>query len=156
MNELTDGLKYCNDALALRESIEDDFLVLGEHLYNIKEHNLFEPQWSSFIEFCFELRMSQNNINKLMQIYKTFILEYGFERKQITTAGVSLLSDVLPAIENKKDATKWLAKASLLTRQDLRKELIEHKTGIDMRKCKHKDTYTVEICRTCGERKQII
>jgi hypothetical protein len=151
----TDNLKYCNDALALREDIEVNFLLLGEYLYNIKEHRLYEPQWSDWIEYCFETRISQNNINKLIQIHKTFILEYGFERKQIATAGVSLLSDVLPAIQNKKDATEWLKKATLLTRQDLRKELTEHRTGIDMAKCKHKDTYTIEICRTCGQRHEV-
>lgn len=156
MNHLpADNLKYCNDALALRESIENDFLVLGEYLYNIREHNLFEPQWSSFVEFCFELRMSQSNINRLIQIHERFVLEYGFKREEITRAGASLLSDIMPAISTRKQAVKWLEKATLLTRQDLRKELTEFKTGIQMKDCKHKDTYTVEICRNCGERKQI-
>ncbi len=150
----TDNLEYCNNALNLRESIENDFLVLGEHLYNIREHNLFEPQWSSFVEFCFELRMSQSNINRLIQIHEKFILEYGFQRKEITRAGASLLSDILPAITSKQEATEWLEKATLLTRSDLRKELTEFKTGIQMKHCKHKDTYLVEICRKCGERKQ--
>ena len=153
--EPTENLKYCNDAIALKEKIEDDFLTLGEYLHNIKEHSLFEPQWSSFIEFCFELKMSQNTINKLIQIYKVFVLDYGIGRNQITNAGVSLVTDILPVINTKKDALKWLGKASLLTRQDLRRELIEHKTGVDMTKCKHEDTYVVEICRDCGERKQI-
>lgn len=155
MNLPTDNLKYCEEALALRESIEDDFLLLGESLYNIREHNLFEPQWSSFVEFCFELRMTQASINRLIQIHKVFVLDYELPRKEITHAGVSNLFDVLSSIQNKKDAQKWLAKATLLTRQDLRKELTEHKTGIDMRKCKHKNTYVVEICKDCGERKQI-
>ena len=156
MNLPTDNLKYCNDALSLRESIENDFLSLGEYLYNIKEHNLFEPQWSSFVEFCFELRMSQSSINKLIQLHKTFILDYQLPKAEITRAGASNLFDVLSSINNKKDAQKWLTKATLLTRQDLRKELTEHKTGIDMRNCKHKDTYHIEVCRDCGERKQII
>lgn len=149
-----ENLKYCNDALALRESIETDFLTLGEYLHNIKEHNLFEPQWSSFLEFCFELRMSQNNINKLIQIHKTFVLDYKLERKQIANAGVSLLTDILPAIQNKKDAVKWLDKATLLTRNDLRKELLECKTGVSMTKCRHKNSYLISICRDCGQRTQ--
>src|SRR3990167_4559410 len=127
----TDNLKYCNDALTLRESIENDFLVLAEHLHNIKEHHLYEPQWSSFVEFCFELRMSQGSIDRLIQVHKTFILQYNLPRQEITHAGVGNLFEVLSSIHTKKDAQKWLTKATTLTRQDLRKELTEHKTGID-------------------------
>lgn len=151
----TDNLKYCQDAIEMKKNIEGGFVDLGEYLYNIKEHNLYEPQWSSFLEFCYELRMSQNVINKLIQVYKMFILDYGLKKEELTTAGVSLIYDVLPAIRSKKDAQHWLAQASLLTRSDLRKELTEHKTGVPMAKCKHKDTYHIEICRDCGDRKQI-
>lgn len=153
MNTLpTDNLKYCQDALALRTTIEDDFLLFGEYLYNIKEHRLYEPQWSSFLEYSFELKMSQNTINKLIQIHKVFVLEYGFTRDRIKTAGVSLLSDVLPAINSKKEAQEWLEKAELLTRQDLRRELVEHRTGISMAKCRHKDYYLLKICCDCHVR----
>lgn len=151
----TENLKYCEETLELKANIEGGFLALAEHLYNIKEHSLFEPQWSSFLEFCDELRMSQNNINKLIQIHQTFVLDYAIDKDKIKTAGGwSALQEILPMVSNKKQALKWLESASLLSRSDLRKNIIEEKTGIDMRHCRHKDTYTVKICRTCGVKVQ--
>lgn len=149
-----ENLKYCNETLELKATIEGGFLTLAEHLYNIKTHNLFEPQWSSFLEFCDELRMSQNNINKLIQIHEKFVLEYGIDKEQIKTAGGwSTLQEILPMVSSKKLAVKWLESASLLSRADLRKNIIEEKTGIDMRNCFcDTDYYIIKICRKCGKR----
>lgn len=147
---------YCNQALKLKQDIEANFLVLAEYLYNIKEHNLFAPQWESFVEFCFELKMSSNMVNKLIQIHKTLILGYGMQPNEILTAGGwSVIQEVLPVISSKKDAVKWLESARTLTRQDLRKTLHETKTGIDMNTCKHKNTYMIKVCRDCGDRCQV-
>ncbi len=154
INLPVENIKYCNDALALRNKIEDDFLLFGEYLYNIREHRLYEPQWSSFVEFCFELRMTQSSINRLIQLHKVFVLDYGLSKKSITHAGVSNLFDVMAVIKNKEDAKEWLAKAEILTRGDLRRELMEHKTGVDIAKCRHKDYYLLKICRGCGDRMQ--
>lgn len=152
----TDNLQYCQDALALKKNIEVDFLSLGEYLYNIKEHNLFDPQWGSFLEFCDELKMSQNTVNKLIQIHETFILGYGFSVDQISTVGGwGALQEILPMVKSKKDAVRWLKEASLLTSSDLRKNIREEKTGVDMARCRHKDSYIIRICRTCGDRMQL-
>jgi len=151
----TDNLKYCNEAIELKQNIERDFLSLGEYLYNIKEHNLFEPQWSSFLEFCDELKMTPSNAYRLIKIFKVFVLDYNIEKKLISDASVSSLMEIVPIIQTKKEALGWLKKSTLLTRQDLRKELTEHKNGVDMIKCLHKNVYQIEICRDCGERHQI-
>ena len=153
MNKELQNLDYCNQTLKLKKDIEGSFVTLGEYLYEIKERQLYEPQWSSFEEFCFELKMSSNMVNKLMQIYKTFVLGYGFTQDQISNAGGwSVISEVLPVIDSKKSAIKWLASCATLTRSDLRKELTELKTGIPQMQCKHENTYLLRICRNCGER----
>lgn len=150
-------LSYCNKALEIKNDLECRFILLGEYLYNIKEHSLFEPQWSSFQEFCMELKMSTNTINKLMQVYKVFVLNYNIPMDTLATAGgFSLIADTLPAIHSREDAMEWLGKTTVLTREDMRKELKEKKTGILMSECKHSNTYTVTVCRDCGETKQIL
>ncbi len=148
-------LGYCEKALELKQEIEGHFLLLGEYLHQIKENRLYEPQWTSFEEFVFEMKMSTNTANKLIQVHKTFILSYGFTSNEIKNAGgFSLLVDVLPMVTSRKSAEKWLLSASTLTRSDLRKEITEAKTGIQMKDCEHAETYTVTICKHCGERIQ--
>lgn len=150
-------LGYCEKALELKKDIEENFLLLGEYLYNIKEHQMYTPQWSSFDEYIDELKMSTSNVNRLIQIHKTFVLDYGFSSQEIITAGgSSSLGDILPVITSRKTAEKWMTLSGTLTRKDLRNELIEAKTGVLQTSCGHKNTYTVEICRDCGERKQIV
>ena len=155
MNEI-ENLGYCNKALNLKKDIEGYFLTLGEYLYNIKEYNLFEPQWSSWIEFTYELKMSSSNINTLINIYKTLILGYGLKNEMIATAGgYSLVAEILPMATSKKDAEKWLEIVNTSTRSDLRKTIKELKSGIIMSECEHKETYQISICKTCGERWEI-
>lgn len=150
--QLDKHLKYCNDAIDLKNRLETDFLVLGELLYEIREKSLWEPNWQSWEEFSWELKMSANTINKLIQIYKTLILGYGFTKEQIANAGGwTLVAEVLPRIASKKDALKWLHNAQTLTRADLRKTIKEEKTGVSMTTCTHQTTRLVEICTGCGE-----
>lgn len=150
--ELTDT-NYCNRAISLKNALERDFMLLAEHLYKIKEYELWRANWGSWIEYTWELKMSATTIKQLIQVYKTFVVDYGITKEQLGTAGgLSHVADTLPVIKNKKDALRWLVKAQTLTRADLRKELTEAKTGIPMASCKHSETYTVEICKHCGER----
>lgn len=148
---------YCEKAITLKESIEGNFLELGEYLYNIKENQLYSPSWNSFAEFCWELKMSSNMVNKFIQIYKTFVLGYSFSKDQLVTAGGwTVLQEILPMVTSRKEALHWLSEASTLRRGDLRKSIMESKTGVEMSECEHKRTYTVEICKNCGEKRQII
>ncbi len=149
------NLVYCNKALALKKDIEGHFMLLSEYLYRIKEFRLYEPQWSSWLEFVYEMKISPNMANKLVQIYKTFILGYGFNPDDIATVGGwSSVQEILPVITSKEDAYKWLDEAKNLTVSDLRKSVKEAKTGINMSSCSHKNSYLVRVCKDCGERHQ--
>lgn len=145
------NLIYCNDALQLKTSLEQGFIRLGEYLYTIKNERLYEANWASWEEYSLELKMSQNSINKLIQIYARFILSYGIpEEKVVEAGGWSVIAELLPVIETAEQAEEWLDKAKELTREDLRKEITEKKSGIPMQSCKHLDTYTITVCRGCG------
>lgn len=143
--------KYCTDAIALKNRIESDFMTLAASLYKIKQEELYRPSWTSWEEYREELKMSENSVNKLIQMHDTLILKYKIPAEKIVNAGgPSVISDLLPVIKTKEEAEDWLAKASVLTRKDLRDEIQESKTGLPMKDCKHKNTYTIVVCRDCG------
>lgn len=145
---------YCNSALKLKNDLETGFIVLGEYLHNIYVNNLWQASYSSWEEYTWELKMSSNHINKLMQIYRTLVLSYGLKAEHIITAGGwSVVADLLPMIGSKKDALKWLNKAQLLTRSDLRKEMKEAKTGVLIGSCSHDKWTEVTLCQceNCGD-----
>lgn len=149
-------IQICNEAINLKKEIERSFIELGKRLLEIKNNGLYEGQWQSWSEYCAELKLSENTTNKLIQIYQTFVLDYKFTPERISDAGGwSVIADLLPAIETKADAEEWLNKAAVLTREDLRKELTEKKTGIQMKDCPHKETYMVEICKCCGNKTEV-
>lgn len=142
---------YCQKAISFKKDLEKGFLVLAEHLYEIKEKELWRASWASWLEFTWELKMSQNTIFKLLQIYKKLVLDYGLKMEFVVTAGGwSVVADLLPVMQDKKSAMKWLLKAQDLTRSDLRKELKEEQAGIPSGQCQHKIVKLVEICDGCG------
>lgn len=147
------NLEFCNNAIALKKNLEKSFINLGQYLHEIKEKSLWEANWSSWDEYCLELKMSRNSINKLIQIYSTFVLDYNIGPEKIATAGGwTVVSELLPVIETREQAIEWIHKAQELTREDLRKEVTEAKSGVQQSACKHKNTYTIVVCRACGIR----
>lgn len=157
MGDAIPNINYCNQALQFEKSLSTQFLTLGEYLFNIRENNLFSPQWESFNEFCMEFRsLSQASISKLANIYKKFVLDYGIPtEKLVATGGWASLAEIIPLIQDQESAEEWIEKATVLSRDDLRKEITEKKTGKDMSQCEHENNYTVRICRECHDREKI-
>lgn len=152
MTKLQD-LKYCNDTLQLKFTIESSFLSLGERLMKIRDERLFEPQWETFGTYVSELKMSEPSASKLINIYRRFVLEYNIEpQKLLNAGGWSVVAEILPVVKTKAEAVEWIDKMEVLTKEDIRKEILEKKTGITQQNCPHKDTYEIIVCRTCGER----
>lgn len=158
MKEISETKKneYCNGAIKLKIDIERDFIVLGEMLYRIKKEQMFEAGWSSWEEFEMELKLSSATISKIIRIYEIFCLRYSFTAKVLAEAGGwSSIAEVLPVINEdttRKRAEELLDICTTQSRTDVRRTIQEAKTGVDMTKCKHLDTYTLQICRDCGER----
>ena len=146
---------YCQQTLTLKANIEHSFLALGERLKKIRDQRLYEPSWTSFYEYCEEMKMNESTASRLIGIYEKFILEYHFEHQKLLEAGGwSVISECLPVIKSKNDAEEWLHKAKTLSRGDLRKELKEKKTGITETGCRH-DYYMLRVCRKCGEKTRV-
>jgi hypothetical protein len=154
MNELK-NYNYCEETISLKKTIESSFLEMGKRLRDIRDKRLYEPQWTSFPEYLAEMKLSESQASKLINIYNKFVLEYQFTTEEILqTGGWAVLAEVLPVIRDKESATEWLEKAKNLTMQDLRIEVKERKTGKSMDGCKHENTYTITICRDCGNKQR--
>lgn len=148
-----ENLDFCRETIALKSNLERTYLELGRRLFKIREQRLFEPYYDSFNEYCMELKLSHSTVNKLVNIYKKFILEFGFSPMRLMRAGGwTVVAETLPVVRTKADADEFLEKAERLSLADMRRELKEKKLGIDQRKCEHKDIYDLRICRTCGSR----
>lgn len=146
--------EYCKTALSMEADARLLYLKLGERLYNIRQERLYEPAWSDWHEFCMEFRdLSIASISKMIAVYETFILKHGYKPQELAKAGGwSKLYELTVHIKSKKDAEHWLGLAESQPRGALREFLLEAKTGVDIRDCKHKKTYTIEVCEDCGRR----
>lgn len=148
---------YCENALKLEREARFSYLALGEMLYNIRQELLYEPFWSSWNEYCMEFKdLSQSSIAKLISIYETFVLKYGYKPEELAKAGGwTKLYSVIMYIKNKEDAKKWIHLASTLSRSDLGKYLVEAKTGVKMYECEHSDTFLIRVCEKCGNKERV-
>lgn len=148
--------EYCQETVDLKQEGERIFLQIGERLYNIRKEELFRPFWDSFYEYELEFKWSPGTANKLINIYKVFVLEAGIKPVQLGEAGGwTVLAECLPVIKNKKDAQHWLGQATELTRSDLRKSIAEAKAG-PQEECAHPpaEIYYLKVYGCCGVKEQ--
>ncbi len=147
---------YCQEAIALKKTIETSFLSLGERLARIRDDRLFVGQWETFEIFLEDAKVSPATASKLINIYQRFYLEWGFKAQSLVDAGGwSVIATLLPVCRTKDEAQNWLQIAQIKSRSDLEKDIKEQKTGIDMSTCSHGDSYSIQVCRTCGDRLRI-
>lgn len=159
MKQLTENQKkdFCDKAIALETDIRGVYLTMGAMLYRIREEQLYEPYWSGWHEFCMEFKdLSGSAISKMITVYDVFVKRFGYSPEHlIKVGGWTKLYELTLHIKTKRDAEKWLNRASELSRTDLSRELVESKTGISQQTCKHKETYYLRICGDCGLRERL-
>lgn len=152
MNKKEKDYKFLQNIIELSKNLEMGYLDLGKYLMECRDEERFKPVYESFDDFCLEIKKSPATISKLIGIYQYF--NHIPKERLAEAGGWSTLAELLPVITSQQNAKKWVDKAVELTRNDLRKEVKEAKTGIPMAECKHTDTYEVEICRMCGDAKR--
>lgn len=159
-NKLTisDEKKYifCKKVLEMESDARMLYIKMGEMLYNIRNERLYEPAWSSWDEYCMEFKdFSKGSISKVISVYEVFVLKFGINPEKLAEVGWTKLYSLIPMITSKTGALEWIKKANLLTRSDIDKELVEAKTGVEMRKCKHPDAFLIRICPDCGNKERV-
>lgn len=150
-------IAFCNEVIALKSTIEGGFLALAKRLQKVRDDRLYLGQWTNFREYLMELRMSEATASKLINIYQKFVVEAGIEEDTLIKAGGwTVLAESLKYIGKQLSPAKAVELASTLSRDDFRRELTELSTGIQQRECGHEDTYTIRVCRKCGDRIPVI
>lgn len=148
---------YCQETIALKGELELSYLDLASRLYKIRLNRMFEPNFDTFDDFLEEIKISRGSANKLINIWYRFIIQFKIKPKLLAAAGGwTIVAEILPHAENKAQAERWLRDAQENRRGDLRKNLKEHKTGIDMRVCKHRHRTAITFlkCKDCGDTEQ--
>lgn len=155
--EIIKPLEFCAHTIAFKHFIETQWLELAGQLKQIRDKELFKGRWESFEDFLGDptMAMDKGTASKMINIYEKFILEYHIKESRIAqVGGWAKVAEILPVVKNKKSAEEWLDSAASLSKADLRKEIHEERSGIQMSKCKHEDYYIVKICRCCGDKIQ--
>jgi hypothetical protein len=146
--------EFCKETIALEAKARLLYLEMGARLHKIREEKLYEPYWDSWVEYCMEFKdMSPSAISKMISVYETFVLRWGFSYDRLSkVGGWTKLYALTNIVSTKKEAEHWLSKSQDLTLIDLSREVREVKTGVSMHKCKHPNKYTITVCPDCKDR----
>lgn len=150
--------EYCTETLSLKNRLELSYLELAERLHKIQLNKMYLPNYDTFEDFCTEMKISLATASKLINIWLRFVIKFKIAPKMLAEAGGwSVVAELLPYAESRTSAERWLRQAKANTRTDLRKSLLEVKTGIDMSTCKHarEEVITFKKCLDCGETHRI-
>ncbi len=153
MKKISENLNFCEETISKKHLIEVSWIELCARLKEIRDKGLWEGRWDSFEDFLHDPQMSLDkaSASKMITIHEKFVIEYKMSPARIANAGGwSKIAEILPAVKDKESAEEWIDKSASLSKSDLRKEVKEEKTGIEMSKCEHKDTYIIRVCRDCG------
>lgn len=152
--EITNRNQYLKETLLLRKRIESNFLELGERLSVIRSQRLYEGQFQTFAEFCFEVKISESTASRLIAVYQKYCVEYGMNRDKLAAVSWSSLYQLLPVATDKKAAEDAIAETKEWKREDISK-FVKEKTSPELAKCKHSNSYLLRICNDCGERTRV-
>lgn len=148
---------YCKDTLLLKHDIERNYVELAGRLCTIEDGKMYEPNYESFNEFLEDVNITPSVASRMKTIWRRFVVEYKIKLTKIAEAGGwDKVYSVIKVTTNKGEAEEWLERLSgdnKLRRSDLRKELKERETGIEMSKCRHRHTETITFhkCLDCHD-----
>jgi hypothetical protein len=154
-NEKELALNYCEDTILLRDKIEESFLELGARLFKIRNEELFKGQYESYPLFLEELKISESVASRLVTVWRTFVDEYQLSPAKLLRIGWSDLYQVSRVTKDKDEVLELIEKGQVLSSGDLRKEMLEVSTGIEMAQCDHPQAYVIKVCPTCHFKEKI-
>lgn len=156
MNELQ-AYNYCEETIKFKHDIEKSYLGLCQRLHKIKEERLYEASFETWSVFLEELRIDRATAERMVKIYETFVIKYGISPAKIEGAGGwSVVAELLPISNSKQEAEEALEYATGALKKDVRIYVHAKRYGKESEKmCSHQDTYSVTICKECGDRWQL-
>ncbi len=113
----------------LKEQLEENFVILGQLLSEIKRNKLFKHKgYKTFKEFVEEeYNFGGSFASKLVSNYNLFINEYDLDEITAKQIGLDKLNMVKPMLKDatKTEVTEWIEKAKIVPTAELRDEIKE-------------------------------
>lgn len=149
MNEIQNK-QYCDNAIALKENIETNYLRLAEVLKIIRDQRLYQPMHSTFKEFMMELDISEGTASKMIQVWDKLVNEYEIPESEIVAInGWSKAYLIAKNVKTKDEAVEFVERAKIATRGHLEADIKEKYQGVDQDKCPH-EFRTLKTCKKCN------
>lgn len=129
--------EYHQALIRLITTAKQNFILMGELLYNLKQEDNFKQAvgegidtWVDYVKQP-EIGLSKGEANRLVQIYEHFVARLGFSPETISEVPIKNLHYLLPIVkgmDNVDDVGAMLADATLLSQQDFKERLhdIQH------------------------------
>lgn len=147
---------YCEDTKKLKNKIESDYIEIAKRLHTIKINKLYEAQYGSWSLYLDDAKIGQAKAEQLIRIYEKFILEHKVKQSLLIDAGGwSVVIRLLPMAKTKEMAENALLQASLLPNRVSTANYVKDAMKQDFAECECLDTYTIKICRACGDREKV-
>lgn len=160
MNEkkelLNTNLELCQKGLDMMRVLKKASLELGRILMEIRDTQAFSSQWESFADYLAEEKfMSEANASKLITVYNRFIIKMKEPYERVAAIDWTVAYELHRLFKDDNELKDAFDNATILNTSHLRQMITEKRTGITQETCLHSDTYTIRVCKICGQREKI-
>lgn len=111
--------------------LAENMLDLGKLFYENKENKYYKrlnyDTWTEFLGDP-DIGYRESTVRGLMLVYRKFLLEYNVSKERLLLVGFSKLRTISPVV-NEENVEELLDKGAVLSRSDLRLEVLEIQTG---------------------------
>lgn len=140
-----ESTNFLSETISLVHQIESRFMELGARLYKVRNEKLWQEKYADYEEFLEIAGISPSVASILVKVYETYILVGGMTQQKLEGVAYSKLYEAIPLL-GKEDIETVVAKATLLTRSEIKDEVREEKHG----ECAHEEH--IMICADCKKR----
>lgn len=130
------------------------FIEVGKLLYELKQEDNFREAvgdgidtWNAYLAQP-EIGLSISEANRLISIYETFVLNYGYSEVEVAEVPIKNLHYLLPLAksgEDKEIVDELFQEATHLSQRDFKERVHEHKDDTGVR------TYEFVVMKKCIE-----
>jgi hypothetical protein len=123
----------------VKEEVHRNFLSMAILLKVIRDKKLYEHlNYDSFDEYCStpEIDLSRSQVYKLINVYETWIEEFGHKQEEIEMISIEKLY-IAGSQAKQDDQEEWLEKARTLSRDDLKASTPGGKQRFQKVRCPH-------------------
>ena len=146
------AFQYCDTTLKLKKTIETSFLSLGERLSKIRIERLWESNWSSWVEYLADMKITESTASRLITVYDTYVVKYALPEEKLASIGWSSLYEMARFIPSKQSAEDFVDKTFLMRKEDVRDEIRVARHGDHEHEWKE---IHLRMCTVCGKKERL-